>query len=211
MVKRTLEIVGAAKESSEAVTLDTINTFGQRGENLGRALQILIDSYQESLEKLTPADRKEVQEGIVARTREQGLRGYLGTDAEGVLNRMEEWTSGAINSLPMHVEEVRIYPEEMPLSTLQFTERMGYKQENALKMLTMGCYNTLWSLRSHLEKASNVVDDQDSRALGLARRWMGGQDWPEKFEEQQELQTKMALHSRGLYLSCQRMPAWGFS
>ena len=56
----------------------------------------------------------------------------------------------------------------MPLSTLQFTERLGYRQENTLKMLTMGCYNALWALRQHLEaqKAADL-DERDRVALGL--------------------------------------------
>jgi hypothetical protein len=40
----------------------------------------------------------------------------------------------------------------MPLRTLAFTERLGYRKEFAIEMLTMGCYNTLWALRKHLDR-----------------------------------------------------------
>ncbi len=66
----------------------------------------------------------------------------------------------------------------MPLSTLQLTGRLGYRQENALAMLTMGCHNTLWAIRSHLEPQRGLLDDQDRRALALARKWMGVEGWP---------------------------------
>jgi hypothetical protein len=65
----------------------------------------------------------------------------------------------------------------MPLDTLQFTERLGYKQENALKMLTLGCYSTLDAVRTRLEAAPwDSLDDHDRQALTLARNWTGD-DW----------------------------------
>lgn len=55
-----------------------------------------------------------------------------------------DWTDEQIvQELPLHVEEVKIYPKQMPLDSLRFTERLGYRKENAIQMLTMGCYNTL--------------------------------------------------------------------
>ena len=66
----------------------------------------------------------------------------------------------------------------MPLNTLQFTERLGYRYENALEMLVMGCYNTLWALRNHLEGQKGDLDECDRQALALAQKWMGGESWP---------------------------------
>jgi len=66
----------------------------------------------------------------------------------------------------------------MPLSTLQLTGRLGYRQDNALAMLAMGCYNTLWTMRSRLEAPQDPLDDQDRRALALAQKWMGIDAWP---------------------------------
>jgi hypothetical protein len=101
---------------------------------------------------------------------------------------MEGWAEKTVSDrLPVHVEAVKIYPEEMPLSTLQFTERLGYRQENAIAMLTMGCDNTLWTLREHLEGQGSDLDAQDQQALALTRKWMGSGTWPEGHEEQENL------------------------
>lgn len=94
---------------------------------------------------------------------------------------MESWANETLREgLPLHVEEIKIYPEEMPLNTLAFTERLGYTKDNAIKMLTMGCYNTLWTLRSHLEDLGTWRDEQDEQALRLASKWMGIETWPNK-------------------------------
>ena len=76
---------------------------------------------------------------------------------------------------------------EVQLSTLQFTERLGYKPENAVRMMTIGCYNTLWTLRAHLEqKRDGERDEIDERALRLARKWMGFEEWPDDFESRRD-------------------------
>ncbi len=88
--------------------------------------------------------------------------------------------------LPLHVEPVEIYPDEMLMSTLQFTVWLGYKKENGIRMMTVGCYNTLWTLRAHLEnKREGERDEMDERALSLARHWMGFEDWPDVVETRQ--------------------------
>ena len=185
VVSRTLEIQGAAKKSSEAVTVDTINTFGQRGEDLGRVLQLLLETYRPALEGLPAADREAALERMVAGIKELGLRLPRGEADAGILARIAGWADAMIaNKLPLRVEKVIVYPQEMPLSTLQFTERLGYTKDNAIKMLTQGCHDTLFALRNHLERPANIIDDQDRRALSLARRWMGVDAWPEKEDEQ---------------------------
>ena len=45
-------------------------------------------------------------------------------------------------------------------------------------MLIMGCYNTLWALRNHLEGQKGDLDECDQQTLALARKWMGGESWP---------------------------------
>ena len=45
VVQRTLEIQGIAKQTSDTNTVSTINTFGQRGEELGQALKLVLESY----------------------------------------------------------------------------------------------------------------------------------------------------------------------
>jgi hypothetical protein len=191
VVQRTLAIQGVAKQTSDTNTVSTINTFGQRGEELGQALKLVLESYQESLDKLSEAERGQVENRLRDKARQLGLQGYQGREAEGILKRMEQWADDQLaNGLPLHVEEVKIYPEEMPLSTLQFTERLGYRQENALKMLTMGCYNALWALRQHLEaQKAAELDARDQVALGLVRRWMGIAQWPETQPELEPLRT----------------------
>ena len=193
VVSRTLEILGAAKKSSEAVTVDTINTFGQRGEDLGRMLQLLLETYRPIIEGLPAADREAAQERLVAGIKELGLRLPRGEGDAEILARIAGWAKGMIDDkLPLRVEKVIVYPQEMPLSTLQFTERLGYNKDNAIKMLTQGCHDTLFALRNHLERPANIIDDQDRRALALARRWMGVDDWPK--EESEQLKMRDTWH-----------------
>jgi len=179
VVQRTLEIQGAAKQSSAAVVVDTINTFGRRGEKLAGSLLAVLDSYQEALRSLDDAQRRDLLDRLRDDIARRGVSGYRGQSGEGILDRMADWVEEILSEqLPLQVKAVKIYPEEMPLSTLQLTGRLGYRQENALAMLTMGCYNTLWAIRSHLEAQKGDLDDQDQQALALARRWMGVDAWP---------------------------------
>ncbi len=121
---------------------------------------------------------------------ERGLRGYLGKDADGILDRLDDWANEMIaQKLPLHVNEIKIHPEVMPLSTLQFTERLGYRQENAIEMLTMGCYNALWSLRSHLEKNWRHLDHHDQQVLKMAKKWMDMDEWPKDKAQSASLRT----------------------
>jgi hypothetical protein len=175
VVSRTLTILNAAKENSGAQTFDTINTFGRRAEQLGRALEAVLESYQATLAGLEPAARERAEADLRERARVLGLRGFLGDGPKEILTRMSGWAGEAIaTGLPLHVEAVKIYPEAMPLGTLQFTERLGYRQANAIEMLTMGCYNTLDAVRTRLEAADwDDLDEHDRRALTLARTWTG--------------------------------------
>ena len=97
----------------------------------------------------------------------------------------------------------------MPLGTLQFTERLGYRQENALKMLTMGCYNALWALQAHLEAQKEAeLDDRDRVALGLVRRWTGIAEWPEKQPDHRAIAPGMAVPAHRLRLPRRNMRPW---
>ncbi len=188
VVQRTMEIQGAAKQSSAAVVVDTINTFGQRGEKLADSLLAVLDSYQEALQSLDDGQRRVLLDQLRDKVKRRGVRGYQGQSGEGILDRMEGWAEEILrDQLPLQVRAVKIYPEEMPLSTLQLTGRLGYRQENALAMLTMGCYNTLWAIRSHLEAPEDPLDDQDRQGLALARKWMGVDTWPADAAEQEKL------------------------
>jgi hypothetical protein len=178
VILRTREIQGAAKQSSDAVVVDTINTFGRRGERLGDTLLAVLESYQQALTSMDEAQSQEILDRLREEVRRRGIRGYQGRDGEGLLERMADWAENIVdNLLPLQVRAVKIHPEEMPLDTLQFTERLGYRYQNALAMLTMGCYNTLWTLRNHLEGKQDDLDECDRRALALARKWMGGETW----------------------------------
>jgi hypothetical protein len=188
VVQRTLEIQGAAKQSSAAVVVDTINTFGQRGEKLADSLLAVLDSYREALGSLDDDQRRALLDRLRDDVARRGVRGYRGQSGEGILDRMEDWVEEILrDQMPLQVRAVKIYPEEMPLSTLQLTGRLGYRQENALAMLTMGCYNTLWAIRGHLEAQEGDLDDQDRQALALARKWMGVDTWPADAVEQEKL------------------------
>jgi hypothetical protein len=70
---------------------------------------------------------------------------------------------------------------------LQFTERLGYRKDNAISMLMMGCYNTLWALRGHLEAQKKDLDALDQQVLTLAKKWMGIDTWPAGSSEQEAL------------------------
>jgi glutamine synthetase len=112
VVLRTLEIQGAAKQSSDAVVVDTINTFGQRAEKLGGTLAVVLESFQESLQSMDEDQRKNILDSLLAKARDQKLRGYLGKSSEGILERMEKWAENITNNrLPLHVNEVIIYPD----------------------------------------------------------------------------------------------------
>ena len=185
VVQRTMDIQGIAKQTNDTNTVSTINTYGQRGEELGQALRLVLDALQDNLGSLDEDQRRQVEAQLRQKAQEMELKGYLGRDAGGFLERMGRWADEQVaQGLPLHVEEVKIFPEEMPLGTLQFTERLGYRKENALKMLTMGCYNTLWALRGHLEgQKDKDLDDRDRVVLGLVRKWMDIENWPEKGQD----------------------------
>ena len=188
VVKRTLDIVGVAKQTSDANTVSTINTFGQRGAELGQALMLVLESYQENLGAQDPGQQRQAEEQLREKARQSGHRGYLGDGAEGILKRMAKWADERVaQDLPLHVEEVKIYPEQMPLDTLQFTERLGYRKENAIRMSTMGCYNTLWALREHLERSSKSLDEQDQQVLALTQKWMGFPELSKDLDQRETL------------------------
>lgn len=179
IVTRTLGIQGAAKLSSDAVVVDTINHFGGRAEELAETLQVVLDSLDE-------ATQKEIGDKILALGKERNLTRKWKLSGEEPVQGIAEWTAEMLSTrLPLHVDEVKIYPEEMPLSTLQFTERLGYRQDNAINMLTMGCYNTLWALRVHLE-AQKDLDEHEQAVLALAQKWMGIDNWPKEKSAQDQ-------------------------
>lgn len=187
VVQRTLAIQSAAKESSDAVTVDTINQFGQQGETLGRALLGLVQACQQALPGLDAAQQDSLAQELKQRWQEIGLPSLKGKNLAEILAEIQARAARVMDQgLPLHVNEVKIYPESMPLSTLQFTERFGYRKDNALKMISMGCYQAIWALRAHLESADSL-DEVDHRALELARRWMGQQEWPAGRQERQQL------------------------
>lgn len=128
---------------------------------------------------------------------EEGISRYRGKSSEGILERMKDWAEDLLsNGLPLHVEEIKIYPDKMSLSTLQFTERLGYRQKSAIEMITMGCYNTLWTLRNHLESLKPQRCDEDGKSLDLARKWMGIPEWPrqsDKDADRFEVEAKLEM------------------
>jgi predicted acylesterase/phospholipase RssA len=174
VISRTLKIQGAAKQSSDTVVVKTINTFGSRAEDLGETLMVVLESFKEHMNLLSVGQREEILDSLREQAREAHLRGFLGRDGEGILERIESWAGEIIkNKLPLQVNEVVIYPDAMPMDTLQFTERLGYRQDNAIDMLTMGCYRTLEAILSHLLNNSNQMDKKDQQALNLTMKWMG--------------------------------------
>jgi hypothetical protein len=134
---------------------------------------------------LTGEQKDRFQDDLREAAREHG---FSGEDGEGILASMIDWTDEMLaRRLPLHVEEIKIFPEEMPLSTLQFTERFGYRKDNAIKMLTMGCYNTLWAMRRHFEAQAGSLDEQDRDSFQLVKEWMDIEAWPKRASEVEAL------------------------
>ena len=195
VVARTLALQSAATRSSDANTVDTINAFGQHGEELGRVLRVLLKNYQENLTHLNPSEVSQAREELRENLRVLGIHDLTGKadqPSEDMIDQIKHWSDKVIDKgLPLHVNVVRIYPEEMPLDTLQFTERLGYRKENAIKMLTMGCYNTLWAIRQHLEAQKlQDLDERDQLVLTLVQKWMNGIQMPESATEREKLSTE---------------------
>jgi len=179
VVSRTLALVNAAAEKGRANVFDTINTFGMRAEQIAQVLDLVMDSYQETMRELDEDKRGQVEENILKKAQALWKRDFSDESPKGILKKISNWADEKfVSRLPLQVETVKIHPQEMPLNTLQFTERLGYKKENAIQMLAMGCYNTLDSLRAHLEARVKdhgweSLDEHDRRALILARKWTG--------------------------------------
>jgi predicted acylesterase/phospholipase RssA len=191
VVDATREWVDKEDISKQNVILDnlnvnTINYFGKQGADLGQALLALL----EALESGGDSEHLEgLEEAVQEAARQRGLRGFLGSNPAGILERLEKWGQERISRrLPLQVNQITIHPEEMPMSTLQFTERLGYRKENAIEMLTMGCYNTLWTLVTYLEEGSKHFDDQDRIVLDLVRKWTGIDEVPEDNLARNDLQ-----------------------
>jgi hypothetical protein len=189
VVKRTLDIQGVAKQASDSVNINTINYFGKQGEDLGQALLALLEGLKEGQSESDGKPIAELEEAVQEAARQRGIRGFLGATPEGILDRLEKWSERKIGrSLPLHVNQITIHPEEMPMSTLQFTERLGYRKQNAIEMLTMGCYNTLWTLRSYLDGGGKDYDDLDQVVTDLVTKWTGIDELPEEIEARNGLQ-----------------------
>lgn len=175
VVNRTLALVNAANEKSRGTTFDTLNSFGKRAEQIAKVLSVVLDSYKETLKDMEPAQRRQAEEKILKQVQGIWKKEFSSKTPDGVLDTISAWTDKTlISRLPLQVETVKIYPQAMPLNTLQFTERLGYKKENAVQMLAMGCYSTLDGLRTRLEACDwEKLDGHDQRALTLVRRWTG--------------------------------------
>jgi hypothetical protein len=190
VVRRTLAIQSAATKTSDANIVGTINAFGQRGEELGRVLQVLLENYRETLGNLDPEKAIVAREALRERVLSLLIHDLSGkmdqAGMDNVLDQIDGWCEKLLaGRLPLQVNVIKIYPEVMPMDTLQFTERLGYRKDNAIRLITMGCGDTLSALRRHLEgQAQENLDDQDRKVLTLVQKWMGGIAWPEELVQQ---------------------------
>jgi hypothetical protein len=193
VVQRTLDIQGAANRSSDANTVQTINSFGQRAEDLATVLNLVLDNVQTTFATLTPDQQRQLQNNIYTQANDLALRGFLGEQADGILTRIDDWLRQTMEKgLPVHVDPIKVYPEKMALDTLQFTERLGYRKENAILMLTTGCADTLWTLRNHLETQPAPLDTLDQQVLALAKHWMDSDNsaaWPANPGDQAKMRS----------------------
>lgn len=203
VVQRTLAVQSTAVKTGNAPVVKTINSLGNQGEALARTLLSLLAALRQTEGPLDEAQRKALEELVRKIASEQGLEGYLGKNSRDILTRMEAWATQTLQeSLPLHVEQIKIYPEAMPLDTLSLTERLGYRKPDAVQMITMGCSNTLWALRSYLEDQGERRDEQDDQALQLARRWMGLETWQKKIQVGSEAFEKLSREWRCTRQAC---------
>ena len=192
VVNRTLAIQGTAKATSDTNTVDTINAFGWKSENLALVLQSFVGLSQAAYANVPVEQRQQVEADLFQRLVDFGVDAkVIGNQPDGILERMQAWVNNAVEKdLPLHVELVKVYPGRMPLDTLQFTERLGYQKANAIEMLTMGCSDTLWALRNHLETHGDPEPDSlDQQVLERTRKVMGYQPWPKGKKDQEGLRA----------------------
>lgn len=181
VVQRTLAIQSAAVKTSDAVVVETINKFGERSEELARSLLAVLDGLEKSKDKIN-ADQLSELEIIISELAPKKAIAARGKSKGSTLEKMRVWAEEMLSEkLPLHVEEVKIYPDKMSLSTLEFTERLGYRQNDAVEMITMGCYNTLWTIRNRLKDLGpEERDAQDEKSHLLVNKWMEADNRPEK-------------------------------
>lgn len=181
-VRRSMEIRTAAVLDTDAAHVRYVNRVGQLGEDSSQTIIGLATALEELLARL-PEDatlnlsneqKAALKSALEARLSE-ALPGQEDSTASRRLEELKAEHEEIIRRrLPLNVNPIEIHPEEMPMRTLQFTERLGFRAENAIRMMTSGCYSTLWSLYDHLtEKSKEGLDEQDVVSLELARRWMG--------------------------------------
>jgi hypothetical protein len=184
VVQRTLAIQSAAVKTSDAVVVDTINKFGKRGDELARSLLAVLEGLEKSQIALDNSQLAEL-ESCINDLSPQIFYGPGGTKKKVTLALLKSWAKDMLaTKLPLQVDEIKIYPDDMTLSTLQFTERLGYKQKNAIDMIAMGCYNTLTTIRNRLDELEKErpweMDEQDKISLELVHKWTSDEQGSER-------------------------------
>jgi hypothetical protein len=210
-VRRTMEIRTAAVLDSDAAHVRFVNKAGQSGEDSSRTLISLAAAMEDLLAYLPAIDGlglTEEQQGALRAGLEARIAEALpGSEDATLTERLEKIKDDhqelIDRRLPLHVNPIEIHPEEMPMRTLQFTERLGYRSENAIRMMTSGCYSTLWSLYAYLaDKSRGGLDERDEITLRMAQRWMGldGEERPNPTRELQKSwncrRTRCAFHAQ---------------
>jgi hypothetical protein len=203
---RTQNLQSVAKLASELEMTQTINYVGRQAAGLSQALQLLLDGLKEVFPNDSDQPIAEIEEAVRELASKGGMRGFLDSIPAETLESLEKWNMIHFGQLDLPVHEITIRPEEMPMSTLQFTERLGYRKQNAIDMLTMGCYNTLWSLRSYLEENENRLDDVDQKVLVLVKKWMGIEIFPDVAQEQEELRRSWNCQRTACVYHAQHCP-----
>ncbi len=156
VVQRTLAIQSAAVKTSDAVVVDTINKYGDRADDLARSLLAVLEGLEQAQNDLSREQLEKLESCIRDMAPRSAIKSQ-GNANNSTLESMKAWAEDMLaDKLPLHVDEVKIYPDKMSLSTLQFTERLGYSQKNAIEMITMGCYNTLTTIRERLENMKEL-------------------------------------------------------
>lgn len=181
-VRRTMEIRTAAVLDSDAAHVRFVNKAAQLGEEAGHAVidlaaaleDLLAYAPQDEALGLTEEQQDALRVALEARIAEALPGRQTGRVAERLDKIKNEYQELLDHRLPLHVNPIEIHPEVMPMRTLQFTQRLGYRTNNAITMMTSGCYSTLWALYIHLtNKSKSELDERDRLTLRMARHWMG--------------------------------------
>ncbi len=224
VVQRTLMINKAARLTTEAEYVDVVSYYGDRAEQLAEMVLVLLKALEKMDMELNPdPDQKKFPEMVRdaadsllvdepkrdPKRYKRYMQHLLNEKDEKYLSTLKGWSEDQLEKrLPLDIDVVQIHPDDMPLHTLAFTERLGYERQKGIDMITMGCYNTLWELLEHLEmKQQYKLDKQDCISRDLVRLWTGipEGEFPKEDDYESQAAWQEALEEKRRSWACKRL------